>query len=491
MTSGGENEFSVYEILEARKYIYRSIEAQIKILANGSIDLTYENMYNLFDLYDQVFFKGQITEKIAELRSPLRFIVSSRTSGECAITGVKKEVMEVPERIGKKTFKTVKEVKVYYIDISPFLLHAIATNPRTKQKICSDELAPRTSSAKICDDLKCLMLIMEHQIIHLLILLYDPSLVEKYGEHGKLFRCISRSYFGNFYPHDLAIDGSTIITPRPYDTKKGYKNYANSCFIDSVLMILLDNKYSYWRDIIFSTDPSKTVYASGTCGFGNDEIVEAQIEIQNLAYQFQTAFRDDYDLLNTKGKTSEKCVDLRHILGRCDSDISSGRMYQSGHLYSAITDLFPLLKTRVQYFLPPDKKTLKLEQPKTLYEVADFVVNSDKKIYDWKLYDADILVFENGGVPRVKNFTELGREVGYNMIFGTKYSYDVTKTAILDFFILDGKYELVGLVMLHGISDKREGGNHFTSFYKISALAESTFSGAKSTKNGTDEWFTL
>jgi hypothetical protein len=445
--------YSTDEISRARNYIYLTMKENLKEKGGANFSrLGARDIDTLFHLYDHVFFQDQITDKVLEPppeeKRPmdLEFIAGERKTGECSIVGVYDDPREYSTN--------------YFIDIAPNILSTIA------------ERVSSLPDDRLKDRLGCLMAIMEHSIIHLLILLYDYNLIAKggiYAEHGALFQCMSESYFGETIPHDLGFTSVKITTPsKDVRPKTGYAWWSNSCYIDSVLMIMLSCKSNFWRDVLFNTNIETITYPAGTCDVPEIEIKYQRRLLKENARRLQRQFKSDYKDLQD-GTQGLKCSNIRRLLGECKPIITSGQLYNSSDLYAVIADLFPDLKFVLPYHLsgsPSKKQKSSLSAPLAVFEMTDFVREDETKEYEWDKVDSNILVFANGGVPRIKDFSTLGREKGYNYFMDQKFTYEIEKVRAFDLTILDGRYELVGVVVLTGVSAHGEGGSHYISYFK-------------------------
>ena len=176
------------EIEEARKFIRNE-------MINGGTkenftNLTIANLKKLFSLYDRVFFNDQISQLLQKNNSKLLFEVKSSgkivSGGFCKYLGRGKAkdctiTISFPEKLYTSLF-TRGEKSLY------------------------------AGGFKCTDRLHCLQYGMEHEIVHMLMFLQGyigtagMTMKEKriYSEHGKLFQCIIKAYFGHTdYTHGL------------------------------------------------------------------------------------------------------------------------------------------------------------------------------------------------------------------------------------------------------------------------------------------------
>ena len=148
--------YSLVEIDTARKYIKEMAAESIFGHKGGAnfISLNGNDVRDLFNLYDVVFFQSQIHERIGNLNTPseLKFYANERTSGAGGICSI--------DRVGGLGGRCT-----YYIDIAPNVINTIFKRNKSGSVF---------AAGVGCEDrLECLQLIMEHEIIHLLMILWE------------------------------------------------------------------------------------------------------------------------------------------------------------------------------------------------------------------------------------------------------------------------------------------------------------------------------
>jgi len=409
----------------------------------------------LFGLYDKFFFNEEISKKLLDIGGGIKFVASSRTIGTLGICGKEKECK-------------------YYMEIAPQLLGNI-------DRIYKDRL-------------ECLQAVMECLIIHLIMLLW--GFAEKnddvYSEHGKLFCCMSLKYFG----HKSGIERLTSIniecetneaSVSPSFNPKGmYSWHANSCYMDSLLMILFDSAGQFWRDELLHRNIDEITYSTvnGVCDLKGGSRIDTIDKLKKHAKKIQDQLVSDFLELNKKGDII-RCNSLRNMLYECFPNMKSGEnwlFYNVAASYDLISEIFPNLKTEYpvkthrwkdgHYSPEPSTRTKTMA---TMWDYIDPLDNIEKnKDYDeimWDQIDSPVIVFYNGGTPRIKKFNEAGKEKGLISMTGdrgtyNRYQYELTKARAFGETIIDGKYELVGVITLHGVSPNQEEGVHYTSYFK-------------------------
>ncbi|HMP27998.1 MAG TPA: ubiquitin carboxyl-terminal hydrolase family protein [Saprospiraceae bacterium] len=436
--------------------------------------LNGSDIEKIFNMYDNNFFDGEIMKRITKDVFLIEFKASKRTSGVGGITG----------------YETDQPI-TFYIDIAPNILETIFRSE-------SVGIPAAAGVDGVCKDrLGCLLLIIEHQIIHLIMMLWGYSNVgpftpkakrtgdEIYGPHGRLFQCLSNRFFGHSnFSHDLGIadisdiSGSpsqhlhfqkylqskgkgSVITPKGLPLNAGgYKNWSASCYLDSVLIILFYGASNFWRDVILGKESLDTE--------------------DKLAIQVKEQLEYDYDAMRNRGETI-KCSKLRSFLLKRVPDLkqnTSWVIYNAGAAYEAIVNIIPNFLIDIPIQIHRFKRgTYKADSVKYVREamltfwdymdpLTDIESGKDYKKIRWDLIQSPILVFTNGGAPRIKKLNETSEEKGETYIMGKKHKFKVNKARKFGKTIIDGRYDLIGVVVLQGVSEKKEGGSHYISYFK-------------------------
>ena len=180
--------FTEDEIKRKRVRIHR------KMLKSGTTPDLKEgkpDLRRLFELYDKIFFKGHIQKKLDETNSTLGFTFSkhTKTGGTCSRKGCEWKI-NIPLKLFQGLFQKGEK------------------NLRSCGIWCTSKL-------------DCLQLTFEHELIHLLMQLYEyqdkkPEYnqpPDTFRAHGRLFQCMVFLYFGHTdYKHDLFLgEASTKI----------------------------------------------------------------------------------------------------------------------------------------------------------------------------------------------------------------------------------------------------------------------------------------
>jgi predicted Ser/Thr protein kinase len=288
-----------------------------------------------------------------------------------------------------------------------------------------------------------LLFVTQHNIIHLAIMLFNGHK----PTHDKIFKCMAEELFGHTqFGHDLMPVGYFV-------------NRMNSCYIDSLLMILFGNVSSFWRKNILDIDTSKYDYDVSlykTCG------VE---DFNNYAQAVQRQLLNDYTSVFRDGHV-DTCSRLRVFLGQCNKTIASNEIYSAYIVYDLLSDIFPDLK--ISFTQRVNNKISK--QSRGMFTFWDFMEDDSESPVriEWNKIDSPILVFHNEMNPPIHYFNKIGVEKGIIHLDGAEYPYEKEKVRAFGEKILNDRYSLVGIVMLEGIEAGRESGSHYTAYYKNS-----------------------
>lgn len=380
----------------------------------------------IFNVYDLFFFHNQITKKLKSTHASINFRVIKGGKSECGF-----EIESGGNRL-------------YFFNIST----SIFQNMGNKDG-CFDRAI-------------CLMFVMEHQIIHLLMLLYNYQNKvsdDVYSYHGSLYICMLRTFFGDVdTSHDLKGEEkeSHEKTQTVIAKEIGmFSNVSSSCFLDSLLFVLLISDGSdYIRDVLFNSDIRNIPYnVKQICG--RSSRIETRQQVRELANRIRKMLKRDYRRL--QGGEVFQCNTLRQELGKCDPEIGKGDAYTPTEVYAIFSLLFPKLQV---YFPPkivvredsegnlePAKETVEITQKTTFSDLEYFPVSIREygpqgpgSFYIWDDINEPILVFHNTGTNPNK-FTE---------------------------YIFNKRYRLFGVVMSRGLVSKTmEGGGHYNAFLRI------------------------
>jgi len=451
-----------------------------------STNLKVSNLQNLFDLYDKIAFNGQISKKLKEstYRGFPSFVVVSKCYPKNK--GLVKKINWCDTSCFERG-----DVKIYNIRVPQSILSRI--------QFSTSSLRKKTFGFEEED--VCLAIYFEHQIVHLLSLIWNYVGSVKNnsfenvkpedkinGVHGELYRCAAESFFqansANVY--DKLADLSIIPKP-PNSSKVGvYVYWSNSCNIDSLTMTLLMCKTSIFRNAMFSTNSSVVDYTKSSGKFMSPCVEKSKLTNEEYWRDFVSKvqgnlFEDYMYMIN--GTDPKKCQSLRKILAECYTDmLSEGKwvFYSIAEIYSLYAHMFPsiMFDKAPYYYVTHNKKIPRIEQsPKemfTFWEYMDPLIldkndkNAKGTSYIWNKMNYDILVFRNGGYPAITQFgSEESEEIKVpDFSSKTIVKHTIHKARAFGETICDGKYEMVGACVLQGTVPGKDGGVHYVSYIK-------------------------
>jgi hypothetical protein len=236
-------------------------------------------------------------------------------------------------------------------------------------------------------------------------------------------------------------------------------------------MILFRNKSNKWRKAMFYDVYKDTDFVPISCNSGMltlDETIEFAGNIRNeLANQYNT--------LN-KSKESVYCSNFRNMLLPCIPELKVSGTYVSfnpADIYDILTYLFPNLLLTIEY-LPYYNDKIRLNDDGsiptekvsmfTMWEFIGLDDSEDRKEHRWHDVDTDILVFTNGAIPVIQDFSDISDENSVVVVSGTEYTQNIKKIRTFKKEILN-KYILVGVIMLEGYIPGKESGVHYTGYF--------------------------
>lgn len=473
-----------------RKEIYAKVS---KILAN----FTNIDLEAIFNLYDAQLFEGQIFDKMLTDNITVSF------DGELPA----QTTSMVEKRWCDLVYTTNNKGNIYHVNFT--------ISDWTITRILYGTNEERVKIFGESNKIECFLISFEHQLSHLLFLLWGYShkyvgendlfqdhendVQSVYGIHGKLYGCSTKTFFDKLVPQTILnlSDPKYLETNVPKISTR-YKYWKNSCNLDSLNMLLFVCSSTVFRDIIFSTNVNNTHYNPSSvniiCKKGSD--IQSVEDLKSFINRLQYALFYDFNTIRSSPTDDQdliKCTNIRHILYECLTDMKVDNewgFYNVGEIYDLYADLFPSLK--LSNF--PVNRSLdgiieKSAQAVSFFTFWDFLYTESadnvEGIYtsfttiDWDSMDLPFLVFKNGGAPAIKNFGSLNPETIKDGYSGEKMVY--IKHRIFDEYILDGKYEMVGAIVLEGIKPGEEGGIHYHACIKTTSLGWIYYDDMKST----------
>ena len=438
----------------------------------------------VFDAYDELGFINQISQKLKETNSHLSF------DGYL--------ISELPViRWCDILFMIHTEGVDYDMSLTPWAVARLTqSNKEERLNIFG------TQNMDVC-----LLILFEHQLSHLLALLwghFDINNVSDtiYGVHGKLYKCATSSFFGDGISNIPKHLEDPLNAPLAIlnDITVKYSYWENSCNLDSLNMLLFTCKNSFFRSALLTTNSSSAVYDQNTtfrspCTKGSEILTEESF--RNFVSRAQEALIKDYSKIASDSPSSMKCVDIRSVLSECfldmkivttiesdnsifnepgtvsESEIIEWDFYNVGELYALYTDMFPVLKLRNTSVIKHNLKNNTIIQTISAHNHSvltfwDFLHDDDPRdiegakvveVINWNKVNHPFLVFKNGGIPAITKFGVSGIETIKNPYSDEDIS--LTKHRNFGETILNGKYEMIGAIILEGTSPGEEGGVHY------------------------------
>jgi hypothetical protein len=134
-----------------------------------------------------------------------------------------------------------------------------------------------------------------------------------------------------------------------------FQNYGNSCYLDSLLVILLLGETDFYRNAFFTTDLAQASF------LGAEKVIavcsaksatQSESDIRAWAQRLQQSMWTDFEKLTTlRTGTDVLCSNTRNTLADCLTKIKvDGRWAQKApdEVYKMLADAFPVLNIRFQ-----------------------------------------------------------------------------------------------------------------------------------------------
>ena len=244
-----------------------------------------------------------------------------------------------------------------------------------------------------------------------------------------------------------------------------YKLSSNSCYIDTLLVILFKGASDkFVRDMV-QTGYTYDDFKDFTCMIG----VPLDIKLDYIM-EVRGKLAEEFNDLNSDIVKSLSCNKLRILLSKCLPDTKFNVKFNPGNVYNLFTDMFPDLKIGIPVTLYKNgKRTEVLDERIGMFTMWDFLGETftsegTGKEYMWDDFDDELLVFLNTGAPNITNFGETGEEVSEVQIKDV-FKGRVTKVRKFEEYILNGRYRLLGAIILKGVIPGRESGTHYVGYY--------------------------
>lgn len=201
--------------------------------------------------------------------------------------------------------------------------------------------------------------------------------------------------------------------PTPTNARSNvYTWNSNSCWVDSVIMVILMGASDYIRKAIFNSNPSATFYKR----LMSLDIIKFQcanktpLSLKAWAVAFQSSLREDYDALLKSPSTVRYCTNTRRAIFSCIADSEYG-FGTSDKLYELIAAMFPVLLFKVETIIETLDKN-HLDSPtytkKVAYKYVDALEAGSHFIGNTKQGLVDVLG-ENTQMIIKKSITRLAQ----------------------------------------------------------------------------------
>lgn len=466
------------------------VKEWLNIISNGKnislIDITNNHYKQLFWLYDNLVFNNQIVTKFNEINAHYNSTNSKLLFPEVDDILIKsKRVCDVVYTIYPNDENDGKHEKhVINIIVQPWII----------SRIMNCKLKDRKKVFGSSNELECVLIIFEHQIGHVLEILWDVNILEKspydeiYGTHGNIYNCATNLFFDNNVVDLFNKLSSPDFIPKPFLVSKQYKYWSNSCSLDTLTMTLLMCKSDIFRNAIFTTNSSLTNYNSKK-GLNFKSICSTK-DITNEEYfrdftsRIQSILFDDYNRMlgNTTSQNVVTCSKLRNVLLECYGDMKINKQwvtYNITELYALYTVMFPDLligNIPINQLIAGSNMFIKMisDQYEGVFSFWDFVHDAEIEdnnilnLHDWDKFNQEILVFKNGGIPAITKFGSTKSEnvdiITYKNGTAKKIKTEMTKSRKFGETILNGKYEMIGAIILEGTKPGQDSGAHYYSY---------------------------
>lgn len=326
--------------------------------------------------------------------------------------------------------------------------------------------------------------ILESCLLYCILIAWDypPKPNTIYAPNGKLFVCLGKAIFG-YNPKKLDYQLETIsVTPylgkikrkspkltsfdiyygnvekilKPKKTQsKSLENislpinFEASCYLDSLLSILFLSDSKVFPKI-FDFDTKNYDYSN----FCSTNSIVTNLNI--YATKILKSLKDIHSSMFTPNKNF-RCVNLRNLLAKCDTELGIGQMYNPENVYNLLTEVFPLLKISYQ-IRNLNKKT-------SQFVVLDYLLDDE---IQWQTIDSDLIVFQLGSLP-IKDYTSNEIETFRIYDYAQKefIQQKIQKKRVLGHTILNNRYRCIGIIENKGIlsSEDFTGGAHYISYF--------------------------
>jgi hypothetical protein len=267
-----------------------------------------------------------------------------------------------------------------------------------------------------------------------------------------------------------------------------FQNYDNSCYLDSLLVILLLGETDFYRNAFFTTDLSQASFLGAkkviaVCSAKS--ATQSESDIRAWAQRLQQSMWTDFEKLTTLRTGSEvTCSNTRNTLADCLTKMKvDGRWAQEApnEVYKVLADAFPVLNISFKehiYRVDGGWSAEKVQPAVPMYMMQDFVgdaqleynrspisqppLKDGEKMFrspQWDTMTYAVIVFLNGVLPTVLRWNELRTE--------NEGLQTMKKVSTFDEYIIDRRYRLFGVTRHHGGKPGMEASDgHYTAYMR-------------------------
>ena len=427
----------------------------------GNIERSLGTITNrLINMYDKEFFNGEILELLKNTNSEISIVITHNKTGDIAYH----------EEINIDGFM------FYNIYISPTIVSL-------KRKNFKDTPIGNDN------DLYYFQYVFEHELISVLTKILWKMKIETerkmfdFSKIKELHECLMEQYFKNnknysdlFSPlNDAVIPLPTMErSPEMEAIGKQYMWQQNSCYIDSLLTILLYGNSSWWRNKIFYTDINNTEYNPKAICSTKSTIDKAE-EVKVIAKLIQEQLIEDFEQQFERTDQPLQCTKIMELLSTCVTEMKEGSRWNFSNpatIYNALANLFPSMIIRNVPTIVYSHGSFSglYYKNRIMYEMWDYMDYANTieesgglERVEWDKIDSPTLIFSNGNQITRMNSTENEYILSRN-----KKTIKIYKKArAFGEYIIHNKYRLVGVIVLLGARLYSEGGTHYICYFRI------------------------
>ena len=407
-----------------RKYIYQ------RCLRNSFNPQTFasEDLECLFRHYDSLCFRDDFAR-----RSQRRLCFASS-----------------PRRVGPLGKYRISRSDLW-VEVAPVAIASEFSRTPQKFKLLAGEPCETEGYG--------LLFILEHIFIHLLVEVFASR-----DNRGEIFSFshLATHHFSHPTPPPNQAEECILSPPSAVPTNF-YQLQQNSCYLDTLLMIILGGDATAWREAIFTADVNVADYTHFLSAFPTATSVD---RIRSVAYQLQTSLFDDYSSIFSNPKSGPlDSSSIRSCFSSILPDMKIGGFwapFSASIVYDLLADFFPSLKTQCPVRIVKNGKFDSFKQrPLNLLQMWDYLdpLTNTEGSYEeilWTEIKSPMLVFQNGSLPPIREFDSLqAEEVAIDNVHTT-----VCKRRTFSETILNGQYRLGGVVTLIG-------GGHYIGYILV------------------------